>query len=147
MPSRGIPRVGALNDMSYGVRQFVMTDPGGNMIRIGQPITTEVEPRAPATKTRLEKAFEAASLLLHWKEDPTMAARVIDDALDATTDAPAALLARARILSADAAHALGDDARAAARLGEVTTADLSAADQKAIRDELDRADDLRLAVS
>ncbi len=50
--------------MSYGVRQFVMTDPGGNMIRIGQPIATEAERRAPASKTRLEKAFEAASLLL-----------------------------------------------------------------------------------
>jgi hypothetical protein len=41
VPSRGIPRIGALNDMSYGVRQFVITDPGGNLIRIGQPITTE----------------------------------------------------------------------------------------------------------
>ena len=124
-----------------------MTDPGGNMIRIGQPITTEVEPRAPASKTRLEKAFEAASLLLHSKEDPAMAARVIDDALDATTDAPAALLARARILSADAAHAIGDDARAAARLGEVAAAELSAADQEAIRDDLDRAEELRASLA
>ena len=37
LPSRGIP-VGALRDMSYGVRQFVVVDPGGNYIRIGQPI-------------------------------------------------------------------------------------------------------------
>jgi catechol 2,3-dioxygenase-like lactoylglutathione lyase family enzyme len=147
VPSRGIPRIGALNDMSYGVRQFVMTDPGGNMIRIGQPITTEVEPRASASKSRLEKAFEAASLLLHSKEDPATAARVIDDALDATSDAPAALLARARILSADAAHALGDDARAAARLGEVTATELSDADREAIRDDLDRADELRASLS
>lgn len=147
VPSRGIPRIGALNDMSYGVRQFVMTDPGGNMIRIGQPITTEAEPRAPATMTRLEKAFEAASLLLHSKEDPATAARVIDDALDATPDAPAALLARARILSADAAHALGDDARAAARLGDVAAAGLSAAEQEAIRDDLDRADELRASLA
>ena len=70
VPSRGIPRIGALSDMSYGVRQFVMTDPGGNMIRIGQSLSTEVEPRPPANKTRLEKAFEAASLLLYSKEDP-----------------------------------------------------------------------------
>lgn len=143
VPSRGIPRIGALNDMSYGVRQFIVTDPGGNMIRIGQPITTTVEPRAPASKTRLEKAFGAASLLLHSKEDPATAARVIDDALDATADAPPALLARARILSADAAHALGDDARAALRLAEVKKADLSAADRDAIRDDLERAEELR----
>ena len=117
------------------------------MIRIGQPITTEVEPRTSVSMTRLEKAFEAASLLLHSKEDPATAARVIDDALDATTDAPAALLARARILSADAAHALGDDARAAARLGEVTAAELSGAEQDEIRDDLDRADELRASVA
>jgi hypothetical protein len=147
VPSRGIPRIGALNDMSYGVRQFVRTDPGGNMIRIGQPITTAVEPRAPATMTRLEKAFEAASLLLHSKEDPMTAARVIDDALDATADAPAALPARARILSADAAHALGDDARAAARLAEVTAAGLSEAEQEGIRDVLDRADELQASLA
>jgi hypothetical protein len=133
--------------MSYGVRQFVMTDPGGNMIRIGQPITTEVEPRASASKSRLEKAFEAASLLLHSKEDPATAARVIDDALDATTHAPATLLARARILSADAAHALGDDGRAAARLREADTAELSAADREAIRNDLARADELRTSLA
>ena len=143
VPSRGIPRIGALNDMSYGVRQFVMTDPGGNMIRIGQPLTSAAESRAPASKTRLEKAFEAASLLLYSKEDAGTAARVIDDALDVTTDAPAALLARARILSADAAHALGDDARVIARLDEVSGAGLSEADRNAITDELARAEELR----
>ena len=42
IPSRGIPRIGALRDMPYGVRQFLMTDPGGNIIRIGQPLTTEM---------------------------------------------------------------------------------------------------------
>ena len=57
------------------------------------------------------------------------------------------LLARARILSADAAHALGDDARAATRLEEVTAAELSAADQEAIRDDLDRADELRASLA
>jgi hypothetical protein len=117
------------------------------MIRIGQPITTEAEPRVPASKTRLEKAFEAASLLLHSKEDPATAARVIDDALDATTAAPAALLARAHILSADAAHALGDDARAAARLDEVMAAELSVAEQDEIRGDLDRADELRASLA
>ena len=33
VPSRGIPRIGALNDMSYGMCHCVITDPGGNMIR------------------------------------------------------------------------------------------------------------------
>jgi len=33
-----MPRIGAIGDMSYGVRQFLLTDPGGNIIRIGQPL-------------------------------------------------------------------------------------------------------------
>jgi hypothetical protein len=66
---------------------------------------------------------------------------------DATPDVPAALVARARILSADAAHALGDDARAAARLDEVSATELAAADQEAIRDDLDRADEVRASLA
>ena len=54
VPSRGIPRIGALNDMSYGVRQFVLTDRGGNMIRIGQSLTTEVERVAYRARTSCE---------------------------------------------------------------------------------------------
>ena len=47
VPSRGIPRINPLKDMSYGVRQFIVVDPGGNYIRIGQPIATR-----PALTTR-----------------------------------------------------------------------------------------------
>ncbi len=56
---RGIPRINALKDMSYGVRQFVVVDPGGNYIRIGQPIEARPAPRAE-TAGRLERALEAA---------------------------------------------------------------------------------------
>lgn len=38
---------------------------------------------------------------LYSKEDRATTARVIDDALNATTEAPAALLARARVLWAE----------------------------------------------
>ena len=48
---------------------------------------------------------------------------------------------------ADAAHALGDDVRAAARLDEVKTAELSPGDQDAISDALDRADELRASLA
>ena len=46
VPSRGVPRIGALRDMSYGVRQFIVVDPGGNYIRIGQPIEVQAAARA-----------------------------------------------------------------------------------------------------
>jgi hypothetical protein len=39
MPLRGVPRVNPLKDIpSYGVRQFIIVDPSGSHIRVGQPI-------------------------------------------------------------------------------------------------------------
>jgi hypothetical protein len=40
VPARGIPRIGAVHDMSYGVRQFLMTDPAGNQLRVGKAEVT-----------------------------------------------------------------------------------------------------------
>jgi len=142
IPTRGIPRIGALKDMSYGVRQFLMTDPGGNIIRIGQPLAT-VAPETDAPRSRLEKALDAAALLMDSKADPETAAHVLDGALAVADDEPAALLVRARILRADAALALGDDALAASLLDEVASATLEPDDRDVLTDELARADDLR----
>ena len=47
VPTRGIPRIGPLRDMAYGVRQFIVVDPGGNYIRIGQPIEARAGTRPP----------------------------------------------------------------------------------------------------
>ncbi len=41
IPTRGLPRIGALKDTSHGTRQFLLTDPGGNCLRIGQPISED----------------------------------------------------------------------------------------------------------
>lgn len=142
VPTRGIPRIGALGDMSYGVRQFLMTDPGGNIIRIGQPLAATV-PQADEARPRLERALDAASLLMDSKADPETAARVLDGALAATAEASDALLVRARILRADAALALGDDALAGSLLEDVAGVSLGPDDRAALVDELARADDLR----
>jgi hypothetical protein len=144
VPTRGIPRIGALGDMSYGVRQFLLTDPGGNIIRIGQPLARADGPRPTS---RLAKALEAATLLMHSKGDPETTARVLDAALADDPAAPEVLLAQARILRADAAHALGDDALAAELLDQVAAADLGAVDRASIADDLARADELRPALA
>lgn len=142
IPSRGIPRIGALGDMSYGVRQFLLTDPGGNIIRIGQPLEqTDAAETKPLT--RLERALEAARLLLYSKGDPETTARVIDDALTATPDASEVLRVQARILRADAANELGDDALARSLLDEAASMNLGDADQASIADDLTRAEELR----
>jgi hypothetical protein len=143
IPSRGIPRIGALRDMSYGVRQFLMTDPGGNIIRIGQPLAARA---TASSRSRLEKALEAANLLLYSKGDPQTTARVIDDALAATADAPVTLLVQARVMRADAAHALGDDIRAASLLADVAAMSLGSDDRAGLADELTRAEELRAAL-
>jgi hypothetical protein len=142
IPTRGIPRIGALSDMSYGVRQFLMTDPGGNIIRFGQPLEAK-EPRADGALPRLERALDAASLLMDSKGDPETAARVLDGALAVTADASDALLVRARILRADAALAVGDDALAGSLLQDVDGMSLGPDDREALADDLARADDLR----
>lgn len=147
IPSRGLPRIGRIGDMSYGVRQFLLTDPGGNIIRIGQPLaSTDAEVAAPPA-SRLERALEAASQLLYSKGDPETTARVIDHALAASPDASDPLLVRARIMRADAAHALGDDTLAATLLADAAQVSLRADDEASVADDLARADELRVALS
>jgi hypothetical protein len=142
IPSRGIPRIGAIGDMSYGVRQFLLTDPGGNIIRIGQPLE-KADAAANRPLPRLERALEAARLLLYSKVDPETTAQVIDDALAATPDASKVLRVQARILRADAAHAMGDDVLTRALLDEAAGIELGEADQARIADDLTRAEELR----
>ncbi|GCD35949.1 hypothetical protein OEIGOIKO_03700 [Streptomyces chrestomyceticus JCM 4735] len=77
VPTRGLPRIGALKDMTYGVRQFLMTDPGGNCIRIGQPIADSFE-YAAVPKERYARALHQATLMGESKGDHAAAARIID---------------------------------------------------------------------
>ena len=70
VPSRGLPRIGPLRDMSYGVRQFLLTDPGGDIIRIGQPLEADDAAKTAQPTPRLERALEAASLLMYSRATP-----------------------------------------------------------------------------
>ena len=36
LPRRGIPRMDALEDKAWGMREFAIVDPDGNLLRIGQ---------------------------------------------------------------------------------------------------------------
>jgi catechol 2,3-dioxygenase-like lactoylglutathione lyase family enzyme len=145
VPSRGIPRIGALRDMSYGVRQFLVTDPGGNIIRIGQPLAATDGAARPTS--RLAEALDAANLLMYSRGDPETTARVIDAAMTDEPDAPAVLLVQAWILRAEAAHALDDDALAADLLAKADRTDLGADERVKIGDDLARAEELRLAIA
>lgn len=143
IPLRGIPRIGPVRDMSYGVRQFLMTDPGGNIIRFGQP--TDAQPETDAPRSRLEKALDAAILLAHSKGDPETAARVLDGALANADPDGGVTLARATILRADVAMSMGEDALAGRLLDAVGRMDLTAADRATLSDDLARVEELREA--
>ncbi|OKI07295.1 bleomycin resistance protein [Streptomyces sp. CB02923] len=157
VPTRGLPRIGALKDMSYGVRQFLMTDPGGNCIRIGRPIADSFEYTA-VPKERYARALHQATLIGESKGDHAVAARIIDRALDGGTagtgdggtagtgaDAgPSPLqLVLLLVLRADMAAQLDGLRAAAPWLDRADAVELGDADRQAARDALRRAADLR----
>ena len=131
--------------MSYGVRQFIIVDPGGNYIRIGQPIETPPLPTAQ-TAGRLERALVAAvtsrtseatmpGQRKSWtclREDPPIAGPVAVSAL---------------ILRADVAHRLGDDAGARQHLAAALAIDLDATGIDEAGDDLRRARELAVAMA
>lgn len=84
----GFPRINSLKDMpTYGVRQFIVVDPTGNYIRIGQLIpkadsliyteNNENKELNPKT-TQIKKGLEAASRLIAGKNDYIAAANLLD---------------------------------------------------------------------
>lgn len=151
VPSRGIPRIGPVRDQSYGVRQFIVVDPGGNYIRIGQPIEALPVPTAE-TAGRLERALIAAITLADSKDDALAAARVLDAAFASAEEpgadpTPPVTRVQALVLRADVAVRLGDRAGARGWLAAARAVPLAAADERAVRDELRRAEELDEALA
>ncbi|GLF96056.1 bleomycin resistance protein [Streptomyces yaizuensis] len=147
IPTRGLPRIGPLKDMSYGVRQFLMTDPTGNTIRVGQPFSDDPSLR-PVPKERYAKALHLADLFVDSKEDLPGAARIIDRALERTDEEPPepAVLLRLLVLRGDLAQRLGDGAGAAGwleRAAAIDPAGLTETGRAEVRDALARLAELR----
>ncbi|MEV5600623.1 VOC family protein [Streptomyces sp. NPDC052299] len=143
VPTRGFPRVGPLKDTSYGARQFLVTDPAGNCLRIGQQTGRDQHHR-PAPEETFARALHHASLFADSKNDPAAAARIIDRVLglDAESPTPVQLL-RLLVLRADAAGRLGDDATAASALARAAALPLTAQERESARDDLERLQELR----
>ncbi|MFD9217064.1 bleomycin resistance protein [Streptomyces sp. NPDC059544] len=143
VPTRGLPRIGPLKDMSYGVRQFLMTDPGGNCIRIGRRTSSDQRHR-PAPEETFARALHHASLLADSKGDPAAAAKVIDRALRLDDERPTPVqLLRLLVLRADVAGRLGDEGTAASALTEAAAIHLTTEERESARDSLVRLGDLR----
>lgn len=145
IPTRSIPRINPLKDMAtYGVRQFIVVDPSGNYIRIGQPIKKEdsllfeENGKKPQKGTALAKAYELADRLANGKEDLTKSAKVLDTAIDSADTAELANLFRVISLRTDIADRQDDieKIKILAAKGEDILKEIT--DLEAIKDDLAR---------
>ncbi|MET9090474.1 VOC family protein [Streptomyces cyaneofuscatus] len=145
IPTRGLPRIGPLKDMSYGVRQFLTTDPTGNTIRVGQVISGEGEEEpATAPKETFARALHMADLFADSKQDYPGAAKIIDRVLKLEDEQPTPVQrVRLLVLRGDIAQRLGDEEGARGWLEEAASAQLSAEERETAHDALARLSDLR----
>lgn len=144
VPSAGIPRIIALKNKT-GRREFIIVDPGGNWIRIGQPLEGTDGAEAGAQRagmTPLARALNAASLLADSKGDYPAAAKLLDPVLALAQTAPATDRLPALVFRAGLAVTMGDRALAEALLTEARQVPLAEADRAALADDLQRAADL-----
>jgi hypothetical protein len=144
LPSAGIPRVIALKNKT-GRREFIVVDPGGNWIRIGQPTETPGDDDTALLKdatSKLARATHAATLLADYKGDYRVAATMIDAALAQQPPAPTTNRIRTQIFRAGLAITMGDQPLARALLAEIRQTPLPAEDRDTLLPDLQRADDL-----
>lgn len=144
VPTRGLPRISAVRDMTYGVRQFLLSDPDGLQLRIGQPISDDLE-HAPIPTEPVAKALHMAALLGgDSKGDHRAAARILDHLLNSDEPLTSSERLRALVLRADAAVHMEDWARAQTLLTEARSVPVE--DPSAQVDDLRRLADLEDAL-
>lgn len=143
VPSAGIPRVIPLKNKA-GRREFIVVDPGGNWIRIGQPVVaSQADQGSTEAKTdanKLTRALHAATLLSDAGHDDR-ASTMLDVALAeeqaAAIDRVAALVFRAGL-----AITMGDQALAGNILADVRRIPLQPDQRQVLAAELQRAGEL-----
>ncbi|CAM5696917.1 VOC family protein [Streptomyces microflavus] len=145
IPTRGLPRIGPLKDMSYGVRQFLTTDPTGNTIRVGQVISGDsAEEASSAPKETFARALHMADLFADSKQDYPGAARIIDRVLNLEGEQPTPVQrVQLLVMRGDIAQRVGDAEAARAWLEAAGAVQLSAEERETARDALARLGDLR----
>ncbi|MFC9999388.1 bleomycin resistance protein [Nocardia sp. NPDC127526] len=139
VPTQGLPRVGALKNKTYGVREFLLNDPAGNTIQIAQPISDDQRHR-PLPKETFARAIHMGSLFADSKQDLELAVKVLDRALHRTDEQPTPVqLVKLLVLRADVAVRQGDSTLAEQLLNRARS---SGADGLELADDLRRAAEL-----
>ncbi|MET9554231.1 VOC family protein [Streptomyces sp. NPDC006645] len=160
VPTRGLPRIGPVKDMSYGVRQFLMTDPGGNTIRIGQPNDAESDGHhQPPPKEPYARALHLAVAFADSKQDLGAAVKMLDHALRDAAASDSGLgdgdglgkegapptpvqLYRLLVLRGDVAQRLERDEEARGFLERAAAVELTEAERAEVVDDSARAAEL-----
>lgn len=155
-PIKGIPRIGALKDIpAYGVRQFIVVDPTGNYIRIGQLIPktdsviyaeNNVDKTLDPNATQIQKAYEAATRLIEGKHDYEAAAKVLDTTIKIAKDPEPLEIFNVLLLRSEVAVKLGDY-NAASQFLEKTKQQLETLDKEELKDEVRLISELEEAFS
>ncbi len=143
VPTAGIPRVIPLK-LKTGRREFIIVDPGGNWIRVGQRLADAAadEIALPADASALARALHAVQWLSETKGEDASAAQRLDVALAKAESAPTADRLSALVFRAGLALTLGDRPTAQARLAEARGLPLTEAERAAVAADLERAADL-----
>jgi len=146
LPAAGIPRVIPLKNKAGNRREFILIDPGGNWIRIGQvidlpPNATDAGP-AQAPSTKLSRATLAANFLAEHKGDYAGAAQALDAALWEAAAAPAVQRIPALVVRAGLAITMGDLDLGRTLLASIRQIPLHAEDQATLVAEIQTAADL-----
>ncbi|MFP3988771.1 VOC family protein [Streptomyces sp. E11-3] len=142
IPTRGIPRIGPVKDMPYGVRQFLMTDPGGNCLRIGQPTGGDGH-YEDAPKETFARALHRATLFADSKEDLPGAAKILDRVLRPGDEEPTPVQRlRLLVLRGDIAYRLGEGETAARIWEQAAAVRLTDEERESARDDLARLAEL-----
>jgi hypothetical protein len=137
----GYPRLGNVNTLSKD-RRFNLLDPDGNRLIVIQTLTSSTKPPKPKTTTPLTRAITAARLDAYSRDEPRIAAEVLDEALEDVKDEPSVALFRAFVLRADIAAMLEDRERLEHFVSSAKRVTLEAEEHLELREELERLAEL-----
>lgn len=103
----GIPRLGSVNSLSKD-RRFNLLDPSGNRLIFIQSARASKPKTKPKYTSALTKAIQGARLDAYSRDEPQIAAKYLDQALENAASEPDAVRYQAFVLRADIAAMLAD---------------------------------------